>query len=169
VIRDAGLFEILNAMQNPGPDALTADLIARAARVKVDIVNADEREQGDRMLLNYGHTLGHALEAATGFNTFTHGEAVTIGMHLEAQIAAGLGMVGSAFVERQRALIQAHGLPTELPARVPTDQLVRLTLRDKKVQAGKVRWALPTDIGGAVTRNDVPETLVRAVINSSRE
>lgn len=169
VIRDAGMFDLLATMQNRGSDMLTPELIARAARVKVDIVNADEHEHGDRMLLNYGHTLGHALEAATGFNTFTHGEAVTIGMHLEGQIAAALGMVDAHFVECQRALIQSYGLPTDLPARVPTDQLLRLTLRDKKVQAGKVRWALPTGIGSATTRNDVPEALVRMAINSSRE
>src|SRR5262249_35814567 len=105
VIRDAGLFkelEVLSSEFKVLSSELTgspstqnsklktqnfAEIIRRAAKVKVDIVNADERETGERMLLNYGHTLGHAIEAAAGYGTLLHGEAVAIGMELEAQIA----------------------------------------------------------------------------------
>jgi 3-dehydroquinate synthase len=135
--------------------------------VKVDIVNADERETGERMLLNYGHTLGHAVEAAAGYGTLLHGEAVAIGMQLEARLAARLGMLDGASVERQRALLHAYGLPTAIPQGMPVDQILALTLRDKKVRAGKVRWALPTGIGGAAVRDDVPEALVRAVVEGA--
>jgi 3-dehydroquinate synthase len=181
VIRDAGLFTLLEAassefsglsfklvsQQTQNSELRTqnfADVIRRAAKVKVDIVNADERETGERMLLNYGHTLGHAVEAAAGYGALLHGEAVAIGMHLEALLAARLGMVGAAIAERQRALLRAYGLPTAMPGGMEVDDVLDRTLRDKKVRAGKIRWALPTRIGGATVRDDVPPDLVREVV-----
>lgn len=170
VIRDAGLFELLERATPAGQPALLADapalagLIRRAAAVKVDVVNIDERETGERMLLNYGHTLGHALEALAGYGVLLHGEAVAIGMDLAGQIAVRLGMFAPAELERQRALLRAYGLPTALPPGTDPAELLRLTLHDKKVRAGRVRWVLPTRIGQAVTRDDVPEPLVRAVL-----
>jgi 3-dehydroquinate synthase len=182
VIRDIGLFEQLEVLSSefsvlnfelPTSQAthnsqLTtqnlADLIRRAAKVKVDVVNADERESGERMLLNYGHTLGQALEAATGYGELLHGEAVAIGMTLAARIAERLGMLDAASVERQTQLLRAYGLPTDLPPGIAADRLLDLTLQDKKVRAGRARWVLPTAIGAAVVRDDVPEALVRAVV-----
>jgi 3-dehydroquinate synthase len=173
VIRDAGLFEALEhfglaeRLQNRVPrrgESKIQNLIQRAVKVKVDIVNADEREAGERMLLNYGHTLGHAVEAAAGYGTLLHGEAVAIGMHLEAQIARRLEIVNAAMVERQRALLAAYGLPTHVPDGMDAEAILALALRDKKVQAGKIRWALPTGIGRATVRDDVPEALVSAVL-----
>ena len=179
VIRDAGLFAQLEggACSDQGsaanrsasePRALLPDpaVILRAAKVKVDIVNADEREAGERMLLNYGHTLGHAIEAAAGYGVLLHGEAVAIGMELEARIARRLGMVDDAMVARQRALLRAYGLPTAIPSGITTDDLLTLALRDKKAQAGRLRWALPTGIGTAAVRGDVPEALVRDILSS---
>jgi 3-dehydroquinate synthase len=167
VIRDAGLFERL-ATINGDMAALRGDALAaiirRAARVKIDIVNIDERETGERILLNYGHTLGHAIEAACGYGDLLHGEAVAIGMHLEAQIAHRLGMVDPGFVEHQQRLLCAYGLPIDLPPGVTVDDLIERTLRDKKVRAGKVRWVLPLRIGAATVRDDVPEALVRTVL-----
>jgi len=195
VIRDAGLFEMLEQKpevrsQKPevaassgetsaveprraastllAPDSwLLNSIIKRAVQVKVDVVNADERETGERMLLNYGHTLGHAVEAAAGYGRLLHGEAVAIGMDLEARIAEQLGMVDAAMVARQRALLHAYGLPTEIPAGMAADAILELTLRDKKVRAGKIRWALTTGIGGATLRDDVPAELVRAVVEAA--
>jgi 3-dehydroquinate synthase len=173
VIRDAGLFEDLEKWRLeirdwrsdlPNIQSPITNLIRRAAKVKVDIVNADERETGERMLLNYGHTLGHAVEAAAGYGTLLHGEAVAIGMHLEAVLAARLGMVGAAVVERQRSLLHAYGLPTTIPDGMEVDDILDRSLRDKKVRAGKIRWALPTGIGGATVRDDVPPKLVREVV-----
>jgi 3-dehydroquinate synthase len=193
VIRDAGLFALLEAASSefrvlsseltehsitqnskpwpePGRRLKTqnlADIIRQAAKVKVDVVNADERETGERMLLNYGHTLGHAIEAAAGYGSLLHGEAIAIGMDLEARIAERLGMVDPAMVARQRALLQAYGLPTSIPAGMPADPILELTLRDKKVRAGKIRWALPTGIGAATVRDDVPPDLVRALVEEA--
>jgi 3-dehydroquinate synthase len=175
VIRDAGLFELLERAAGPaeGASALPAalqeparlaELIRRAAAVKVDVVNIDERETGERMLLNYGHTLGHALEALAGYGALLHGEAVAIGMGLAGQIALRLEMWAQSDLERQRALLRAYGLPSSLPPGTDTAELLRLTLHDKKVRAGRVRWVLPTRIGHAVTRDDVPEQVVREVL-----
>lgn len=171
VIRDADLFVRLETIAAAGPDMLQGEALAtiihRAARVKIDIVNADERETGERMLLNYGHTLGHAIEAASGYGDLLHGEAVAIGMHLEAQIAHRLGMVEPDCVERQERLLHAWGLPTALPPALDIDDLIERTLRDKKVRAGRVCWALPLGIGAATVRDDVPATLVRAVLEAA--
>ena len=183
VIRDAGLFQELEALssefkvlslEEATPTQNTelkiqnfAEVIRRAAKVKVDVVNIDERETGERMLLNYGHTLGHALEALTGYGTLLHGEAVAIGMELAAQVALRMELWGPESVERQRRLLHAYRLPTAIPAGVDPAHLLELTLRDKKVRAGRVRWVLPAAIGAAEVRDDVPEDLVRAVVESA--
>lgn len=165
VIRDAGLFPLLEqaATTTIAGEAL-AGIIRRAVNVKIVVVNADERETGERMLLNYGHTLGHAIEAAAGYGELLHGEAIAIGMHLEAQLAFRLGMIDSGIVERQADLLTGYGLPIAIPPGMTADDLIERTLRDKKVSAGKVRWALPTAIGAAAIRDDVPEAIVRAVL-----
>ncbi len=182
IIRDAGLFDQLEVMSSEFkvmsfelPESIKtqnsklktqnlAEIIRRAAKVKVDVVNADEREAGERMLLNYGHTLGHALEAASGYGVLRHGEAVAIGMDLAGRVAERLGMWSADSVERQRRLLRAYGLPTAIPAEIDPAALLELTLHDKKVRAGRVRWVLPTAIGAATVRDDVPEALVRDVV-----
>lgn len=179
VIRDAELFADLEQKAaergwqqgNPaagvwdGADTATlTELVRRAVAVKVQIVNVDEREQGERMFLNYGHTLGHALEAATGYDSLLHGEAVAMGMHAAMRIAVGMGMCASELLERQQALIEAYGLSVAMPANIEHSHLINLTLRDKKVRGGKVRWILPTDIGTVTIRDDVPEAVVRAAL-----
>ena len=182
VIKDAGLFEQLEAASSefkvlsselPASPATQnsklktqnfAELVRRAAKVKVDVVNADEREIGERMLLNYGHTLGHAVEAAGGYGSLLHGEAVAIGMDLAAQIAQRMGLWGAEALERQRALLHSYGLPTTIPAGMDREDLIERTLRDKKVRAGRVRWVLPTAIGQAIVCDDVPDALVHAVV-----
>lgn len=171
VISDPGLFEQLeqeagHALQRS--EAAMAALIRRAVKVKVDIVNRDERETGERMLLNYGHTLGHAVEAAAGYGQLLHGEAVAIGMHLEAQIAQALNMISAEILERQRVLLEAYQLPTHIPAGMHLEAVEELMLRDKKVRAGKVRWALPTGIGSATIRDDIAPDLVRTILFAQR-
>ncbi len=176
VIRDAALFEALEDRAGTLGSASgamlmrdgagLAQLIRQAVKVKVDVVNVDERETGERMLLNYGHTLGHAVEACAGYGELLHGEAVAIGMHLEAQLAGQLGMVDGAFVERQRALLHAYGLPTRVPAGLDQQRILEMTLHDKKVRAGKIRWALPYGLGSAGIRDDVPQSLVQNILSA---
>ncbi|RRR78085.1 MAG: 3-dehydroquinate synthase [Candidatus Viridilinea halotolerans] len=182
VIKDAGLYtELQNLAADYCHPAQAAQgsvvtwaagdprfsaIIRRAVAVKVGVVSRDEREQGERITLNYGHTMGHAIEALAGYGTLLHGEAVAIGMHIAARIAASMGICDLGLVKSQRALLHAFGLPTSLPAGLDAQALIALTLRDKKVQAHKVRWVLPTTIGNVVIRDDVPEELVRAALRS---
>ncbi len=143
------------------PSALMAtDLIARSVAIKVAVVSADEREGGLRTLPNYGHTLGHAIEAATGFSRYLHGEAVAIGMHAAGRIAVDIGMLSPAELDRQQALIRAYGLPETAPG-LDVDSVLDATRADKKVRAGSVRWVLLDRVGNAVIRADVPDAVVR--------
>ncbi|NTW02723.1 MAG: 3-dehydroquinate synthase [Oscillochloris sp.] len=181
VIRDAGLFVELEQLAEargwrvgtPGglwdaqDAALTTQLsaiIRRAVAVKVEVVSIDEREQGERITLNYGHTIGHAVEQLSRYGLL-HGEAVAIGMHAEARIAQLMDMCDGDMVGRQAALIHAYGLTTDLPTYDP-DAILALTMRDKKVQAKKIRWVLPNAIGSVQVRDDVPEDLIRRVLHS---
>jgi 3-dehydroquinate synthase len=141
-----------------------ARMLQRNLALKGRVVSADEREDGPRMLLNYGHTVGHGLEAATGYGTLLHGEAVAIGMQAEAFIARELGMIDDALVERQTALIAQYGLPRQAPVVEPAAVLGAMTL-DKKVANGTLRFALLERAGAAVVRADVPMELVRAAVD----
>jgi 3-dehydroquinate synthase len=177
VIRSAALFDALethvDSLGSTGderphlPEPLTSETIRQAAGVKVEVVNADEREQGERITLNYGHTLGHALEAMGGYTGLLHGEAVAIGMHAAAGIAVALGMFAAEEQARQQRLLAAYGLPTAFPSGVDSDEILALTLRDKKVRSKRVRWVLPTAIGRVVVRDDVPEAVVRAAMQAT--
>lgn len=167
VIRDAGLFALLEQFVAAGqPDVQLGDVIRRGVAVKVRVVSNDEREDGERIILNYGHTLGHALESVAGYGALLHGEAVAIGMHAAARIAQRLGLFSAEDVERQRRLLAGFGLPIDFPKGISSDALLAVALRDKKVQARRVRWVLPTTIGSVVVRDDVPTDLVAAVIDA---
>jgi 3-dehydroquinate synthase len=166
VIRDARLFADLE-QADPTQAFFDADLVRRAVAVKVEVVNIDEREQAERMLLNYGHTVGHAIEQLIGYGTLLHGEAIAIGMHIEAQLAVALGLCDANLVQRQQHILQRYGLPIALPAQVTAADLLAVMQRDKKVDAGQIRWALPRRIGHAEIIRDVPLDTVRAVISTS--
>lgn len=163
---DADLFADLEAQ---GAQLLRRDLgcltpiIARCARIKAAIISADEREGGQRILLNYGHTIGHALEAVSGFGTLLHGEAVFLGMAVAARIAARLGMIPPEVVARQDALC-AIFQPPSLPERITPEAIFAATRLDKKAHGGRVQWVLPTRIGASTTRDDVPDDLVLDVL-----
>jgi 3-dehydroquinate synthase len=144
--------------------------IATSCRAKAGVVSRDERETGERALLNLGHTFGHALEAATGFSDrLFHGEGVAIGMTLAAQLSARLGMIGEADAARvERHLIEA-GLPTRLQdiagfaqeGLADADALMALMSQDKKVERGKLTFILLEAVGRAVIAKDVEPVPVR--------
>ncbi|SMF63353.1 3-dehydroquinate synthase [Azospirillum oryzae] len=143
-----------------------------SCRAKADIVGVDERESGDRALLNLGHTFGHALEAATGFGqTLLHGEAVAIGMVLAFDLSVRLGLCPAEDARRARAHLAEVGLPVR-PADIPgvawdVDGLVKSMAKDKKVQDGRITFILADRIGNAFTRRDVDAAAVRAVLEES--
>jgi 3-dehydroquinate synthase len=145
--------------------ALLSRVVARSVATKARIVSADEKEGGLRSVLNYGHTLGHALEAVTNYAGPLHGEAVSIGMMAAARISQEMGLLSALDVERQEALLRQYGLPVRFPP-VPVDELLAATLSDKKVVSRRVRWVLLAGFGRPVLRDDVPDALVRAVVES---
>jgi len=143
---------------------VTADVIRRSVAIKARVVSDDERETGGRrVLLNYGHTIGHALEAAAGYGRYLHGEAVSVGMTGAALISRRIGLIDSEMVERQRGLLERFGLPTACPG-VEVDGLVEAMARDKKVLGGAIQWVLLEGIGRAMVRRDVPAAVVKDVL-----
>ncbi|HVA91635.1 MAG TPA: 3-dehydroquinate synthase [Chloroflexota bacterium] len=166
VIADAQLFTWLESdpsgwRQRSIP---LGPILGAAIAVKAKIVEEDVLETGSRMYLNYGHTFGHAVEAAAGYGVLRHGEAVGWGMAMEARLAAAVELSNAGFVARQDRLLRNLGLLAPLPP-VKPDHALAYLYRDKKVRDGRIRWALPTTAPGAcVVRDDVPSELVRAVL-----
>jgi shikimate kinase/3-dehydroquinate synthase len=151
------------------PELLTR-AVARSAAIKAGVVSQDEKErQGKRTILNYGHTIAHGLEAATEYKCFLHGEAVAIGMVGAAKLSQRLGLLPSAAVEHQQALLQRFGLPTSLRAKrnklkLSLAGMIRAMELDKKVRGKTIHWVLLEDIGKAVICSDVPQEDVLTVL-----
>ncbi len=158
-------FESLpDEIQSLEPEIAT-DVIRRSMAIKADVVSQDEKETlGIRVLLNYGHTIGHGIEAATGYGRYLHGEAVSIGMMGAANIGWQMGMMSDSEVERQRSILATYRLPLDARG-VDPEAVSEAMLSDKKVSAGAIRWVLLDGIGNARTRNDVPSDMVRTVLN----
>lgn len=141
------------------------EVIERCVRIKGRIVAEDERElrsDGGRILLNYGHTVGHALEAATGFR-LSHGRAVAWGMRVAAAISAGFDLVEPGVAARQDALLAAHGLPGPRPE-VDLEEVLNATRLDKKVRGGRRTWVFLRDLGKPLTTRDVTDGQVRTAL-----
>ena len=187
LILDSGLFDIFeehaevlmrpHASDRSGPTPtyaaprtndkahdISTEVIRRSVAIKARVVSEDERETlGRRILLNYGHTIGHALEAATSYGRYLHGEAVSVGMMGAVQISRGMGMVNDEVVERQRRLLERFNLPTSCPDIEPQKVLEAMSF-DKKTEGGAVKWVLLQNVGEAVVRRDVPATLVEDTV-----
>jgi 3-dehydroquinate synthase len=159
LIRDAAFLDWLERsmprLLAREPDAL-AHAIRRSCEVKAEIVGRDEREHGERALLNLGHTFGHAIETAAGYGEWLHGEAVAIGMAMAAETSERLGWLSRADVERVRAVIASAGLPVDAP-RIGVERALDLMRMDKKVLAGRVRLVLLKRVGEAVVTGDYDE------------
>ena len=157
-IRDAGFIDWLET-QIDGLKQRRADVleqtVAHAVRHKIEVVEADERESGQRALLNFGHTFGHAIETATGYQRFRHGEAVAIGMCLAARLGVRLGELAEAQAARLVNLLSGLGLPTDLPDDLDPGRLVEHMRLDKKNRAGRIRLILLDTLGRARMRDDV--------------
>jgi 3-dehydroquinate synthase len=143
---------------------LLQEILSRSCQAKADVVSKDEKEAGLRAILNYGHTIGHAVESLTGYRVVNHGEAVAIGMVAAGQLSVNLQLWEQAAQERQLALIQKTGLPTQLPAGVDIEAIIDSLQTDKKVKAGRVRFVLPTQIGAVTVTDQVPAEQIRQVL-----
>ena len=167
VIRDEPLFERveedLEAILSLDNTALIG-IISQACVNKAEIVAKDEKESRLRMVLNYGHTFGHAIEALTHYNRYRHGEAVSIGMNCAAQLAVNLGMFSGTDFQRQRALLERAKLPITLPSDLTPEALCDAMYLDKKTLGGKLRLILPTRIGEVVIRDDIDDRHVLQAI-----
>ena len=140
-----------------------AHAIRRSCELKARIVAADEREAGERALLNFGHTFGHAIEAGTGYGTWLHGEAVAAGMVMAAELSALMGQLKKTEVSRVRELLRRAGLPVSGPALAP-ERMLELMALDKKAAKGRTRFIVLESIGRAALRADIDTRAVRAAI-----
>ncbi len=145
----------------------TTEVVMRSAALKGKVVSKDERESDLRMILNFGHTIGHSLEAATGYGQYLHGEAVAVGMMGAAIISHRVAGLPHQQVERLENLLKKYRLPTSLPD-VSVDRLLQGMTLDKKVRGKTLRWVLVQGIGETVIRDDVPLELVRDVLAKLR-
>jgi 3-dehydroquinate synthase len=144
------------------PDAL-AYAVRRSCEIKARIVGADEREHGQRALLNLGHTFGHAIENALGYGEWLHGEAIGVGMLLAADLSCRLGWIPPSDVERVQALLARIGLPTVAPA-IGGTRALELMGMDKKVLAGRIRLVLLRKLGEGVVSGDYPAAALEATL-----
>jgi 3-dehydroquinate synthase len=167
-IRDRALFEWLEANMERlvarEPDTLMHG-VRESCRIKAEIVAADERETGERALLNFGHTFAHAIETATGYATWLHGEAVAAGMVLACKLSESASGLKSRDGERVAALVRRAGLPIDPPDLKPSAWL-ELMGRDKKVQGGTLRLVVLDAIGSASVRSDVSAEQLIALLQS---
>jgi 3-dehydroquinate synthase len=153
----------LDALLARDPQAL-AHAVRRSCEIKAAVVGADEKEAGQRAILNFGHTFGHAIEAGLGYGAWLHGEAVGCGMVLAADLSARLGGVDRAFAGRLRALIERAGLPVRAPD-LGRERWLSLMRLDKKAEAGEIRFVLLEAPGRAAMR-PAPDALVLEVLRA---
>jgi 3-dehydroquinate synthase len=167
-----GNSELFTRLEETHLSAVRADpkfltwIIAESVRLKAQVVSADEKEGGLRRVLNFGHTLGHALEAATGYRQFFHGEAVAWGMHAAARIA--LEMRGCDFSVYERICDAIHAWGTLPAVNVQTAKALKLLHSDKKTEAGKVHFVLPREIGKVEIVKNVPERVIASALAEIR-
>ncbi len=157
MLGDRGFFEWLETNIDPLlalDPAATAYAIRRSCEMKAEIVAKDEREGGIRALLNLGHTFAHAIETFTGYTQWLHGEAVATGLCMAADMSARSGWISRADAERCSALVARSGLPVALPARMQSEDFVRLMALDKKVASGQLRLILLRQLGEAIVTAD---------------
>lgn len=166
VIADKSLFETIeqnvsSLLKKTGP---LSRVVASCVRIKAQVVQADVFDKKDiRIILNFGHTMGHAIEAASGYSGYTHGEAVALGMLLAGDIACELGLFSQDQQARVAQLINSAKLPTQI-AGVGNRDIMRCLKHDKKFKAGKNRFVLPVSIGNVTVVEDVPQPVIEKAL-----
>lgn len=168
VIADRGLFDSLETnirdIFSLGDSII--NIIKHSCEIKADVVSKDEREAGLRAILNFGHTIGHALETVTGYTRFLHGEAISIGMCAAAQVAVRLGIFQEKEAERIKNLVELYKLPSKIPDDINISDIINAMEIDKKVKAGKIRFILPEVIGKVRIEDSVDRDLIKEVLKS---
>jgi 3-dehydroquinate synthase len=163
IIKDASLFDYveknLSKIIELNDDALET-IISRSCGIKARVVEEDEREAGLRAILNYGHTIGHALEALTHYKKYIHGAAVAIGMVYASRIAVNMGLTNETVPMRQISLLKRLEMPTGNREFKP-DDIIKTLYLDKKTIKGKLRFVLPTKIGEVIISDNVTDEIIR--------
>jgi 3-dehydroquinate synthase len=168
MIRDAELFEYIekNAAGIRTRDTVVLDeIVHRCVAIKADVVTKDEKESGERAILNYGHTIGHALEAAGNYKTLHHGEAVSIGMEAEAILSMELGIAPLEVLAAQNKLLKLCGLPTRVK-KMPEKKVLAALKLDKKNVSGRTRFVLPEAVGRVRWGVEVPSDLIASALRT---
>jgi len=135
---------------------ITGHAIQRSCQIKAEIVSQDEKERSVRAILNFGHTFGHAIETLMGYDHYSHGDAVSIGMVLATRLSESMGMVSSDGTKRIIKILEAAGLPVTLPS-LNGDEIINVMLKDKKVKNRKIQLVLLKSMGEAYLTSDYPE------------
>ncbi|MBW4481949.1 MAG: 3-dehydroquinate synthase [Tildeniella torsiva UHER 1998/13D] len=169
VIWDRDLFETLEAAPRLDQyrylgDELLHTILTRSCQAKADVVSQDEREAGLRAILNYGHTIGHAVESLMNYRGVNHGEAVAIGMVAVGKIATARNYWTADEETRQLKLIEKAGLPTQIPAQLAAKDIISLLQGDKKVEDGQVRFVMPDGLGAAKVTGDITRQQILAAL-----
>ena len=161
IIRDAELFDSLGQVDREHPE----DFVERNIAIKAALVAADDRERNDlRFLLNFGHTIGHAIECAAGYGKLLHGEAISLGMIAAARVSVRRAGLPSSEAARIRTALQAHQLPVALPPNFPREKILAALPRDKKFENGRVRFVVAHAIGRASVSEDVTMDDLRTAV-----
>ncbi|MDD5644767.1 MAG: 3-dehydroquinate synthase [bacterium] len=168
VIKDRNYFEFLekNLTDIFSRDKdLLVRMVAASCRIKAEVVSKDEKEAGLRAILNYGHTIAHAIESLSSYKSILHGQAVSIGMSVAGRIAVYKGLFPEKELNRQNKLLEASGLPVS-QSRFSATEIVKALKNDKKIKDGKIRFVLPVKIGEAIISDNVDDALISKAVNA---
>jgi 3-dehydroquinate synthase len=172
IIRDGGFLHLLESETDrilSVDPVVMGPVVENNCRIKAGVVAADERENGLRAILNYGHTVGHAMEVSLGLGNWLHGECVAVGMVAAALISQKLGVLKEPdLLVRTERLLGRLGLPTRLPANLNLAAMEALMYRDKKAEAGRINWVLPVRAGEVAISGNVPNAIVLQALESLR-
>lgn len=172
IICDSGFFDRLS-LDMPRlirkEEGALARVIVKSCRLKADVVRQDETEQGLRAILNFGHTVGHALESVTSYRKYKHGEAISIGMVSAALIGEQLNAAPSAVTQRIVQVLRSASLPVAFPGNIDITELLQAMGRDKKAVGGKLRFVLAPEIGRTIIYSEVPESAIRVALTRQME
>jgi len=145
-------------------DELLRQLIIRSCQIKANVVSSDETEQGRRAILNFGHTIGHAIETVTNYRQYKHGEAISIGMISALIIGGKLGLTDLGYTRRVGNILNALGLPVDFPSDISVENVMKATSKDKKSIGNKISWVINDGVGSVRLTNDVSPNLVREAL-----
>lgn len=171
IISDKTFFEFveknIDRIKNRDIDMLS-HIVSVSCRIKAHVVGKDERESDLRAILNFGHTIGHALEVLGNYTLYQHGEAVSVGMICAARIAGQLGMLDSKSISRIENVINEAGLPLRIHDSIAPEKIIAALSMDKKVKDDKICFVLPVEIGKVTVRNDIDKKIIKGVLKSAK-